>query len=678
MERIKGIIILLILFIICPLGVYAKESKSSKVIDVNTSELIDVKLSSVKFDNLALAKYTNLNNSGSPGYVISGNLYNEEDIIVDIVIKWFIYDANKVVLDEHEETVTLGPYEVKLYLYEHQYADPTSIAYFSTVMDVLTDLEKPKAANGSDKSYYINNLNNKITITKDRHVIYNESLEMSYSDKKEYYYRYIPRYHIYTIEDITSDKKYKSSLEKGIDIIRLGERNKKLEKRDKLLFNYSYNYGKDYNKDYDEIEIPIINNYDSAIKNSNIAINLPSTKDIEYVRFYIKDKIKDIKYKKDNNNIVVSLKNIKSKEVIKARIRFKDNYFKDTTSIIDGKLKLSLVLPIATLLLSIVIVLILSIKKRISKRFDYNLLRQYNSLEVGYLYNDYLDDKDVMSLILTLANEGYISIEKKDNSYFLSKVKDYDKDDLIIKEFYEGIFKNRYRINERELYDRNPLFIRDIKKEIDNKYKTKFYTNIFSRYSFLLVLNYIALLFITIRPTMTYDHSYMIIAIILSTILYIALVVISNIRFKGIEKVITYLSISVVYVFLLHYIIIPSILVSSLYIISYVLGIVCVFISINIYKMIHKRKRKYNLLIANINRLRKDIIEGKIHDSNLFMYLLPYTYCIDIYREYADNFSNIDKPEWYICKDYDYEEFINDINELLARITYDLTHKEKR
>ena len=679
MERIKGIIILLILFIICPLSVYAKESKSSKVIDVNTSELIEVKLASVRFDNLSLAKYTNLNNSGSPGYIISGNLYNEEDVKVDIVVKWNIYDASKTVLESHEETITLNGYEEKLYLYEKQYVNPSNIAYFSTVMDVLTDLAKPKAAKGSDKSYYVNNLNSNITITKERHVTYNENIEMSYSDKKEYYYRNIPRCHIYIIDKIASNKKHREYLDKGIDVIRIGKRNKTLEKRDNLIFNYSYNYGKDYNKGYDEIELPIVNNFDSAIKNSKIIINLPSTKEIKSIKIFNKNKEEKYKYTMEGNNIVVNVKNIKSYEIIRMNITFEDNYFKDTTSIIDGKLKISLVLPITTLLLSIVIVLILSIKKSTSKRFDYNLLRQYNSLEVGYLYNDYLDNKDVMSLILTLANEGYISIEKKDDNYYLSKIKDYNKEDPIIKEFYEGLFKNRYRINEKELYDRNPLFIRNIKKVINNKYKTKFYTNIFSKYSFLLVINYIALLFITIRPTMVYDHNYMIIAIILSTILYMALIVISNIKFKSIEKIITYLSISVLYIFLLHYIIIPSIVISSLYIVSYVLGIICIFININLYKMIHKRKRKYNILIANINRLRQDIIDNNLHDSNIFMHLLPYTYCIDIYKEYTSNFSNVSKPDWYVCKNYEYEEFIKDINELLARITYDLTHNiEKR
>ena len=679
MERIKGIIILLILFIIFPMGVHAVESKSSKVIDVNTNELIEVKLSSVRFDNLSLAKYTNLNNSGSPGYIISGNLYNEEDIKVDIVIKCFVYDSSKTVLETHEENISLEGKEERLFLLAQKYDNPGNIAYFSTITDVLTDLEKPKAAKGSDKSYYINKLNNNIIVTKDRHVKYNEMLEMSYSDKKEYYYRNIPRYHIYKLEDIDTSKKYIKTLEKGIDVIRIGERNKDIEKRDKLVFEYSYNYGKDYNKGYDEVEIPIINNYDSAIKNANITINLPSTKDIKDIKFIKDNKNTKIKYTIEGSKIITNIKNIKSNKIIKIIITFDDNYFKDTTSIIDGKLKFALVLPVITLLLSFVFVIILSIKKSISKEFDYSLLKQYNSLEVGYLYNDYLDDKDVMSLILSLANDGYITIEKKDDDYFLSKVKDYDKDDLIIKEFYEGLFKNRYRINEKELYDRNPLFIKNIKEKINNKYKTKFYTNLFSKYSFLLVINYIALLFITIRPTMVYDHSYMVIAIILSTILYIALIIISNIKFKNIERIITYLSVSVLYIFMLHYIIVPSIVISKLYIISYVVGIICVFININLYKMIHKRKRKYNLLIANINRLRQDILDGYVYDGSLFMYLLPYTYCIDIYKEYVSNYSEIDKPEWYICKKYNYREFINDINELLARITYDLTHNiEKR
>ena len=174
-------------------------------------------------------------------------------------------------------------------------------------------------------------------------------LEMSYSDKKEYYYRNIPRYHIYKLEDIDTSKKYIKTLEKSIDVIRIGERNKDIEKRDKLVFEYSYNYGKDYNKGYDEVEIPIINNYDSAIKNANITINLPSTKDIKDIKFIKDNKNTKIKYTIEGSKIITNIKNIKSNKIIKIIITFDDNYFKDTTSIIDGKLKFALVLPVITL-----------------------------------------------------------------------------------------------------------------------------------------------------------------------------------------------------------------------------------------------------------------------------------------------------------------------------------------
>ena len=681
MERIRGKFIVLIMLIIIPFYAFALEtSKSSDIISTSSSIVIEMNVEKVHVKSLSFAKFSDLYNSGKPGFTVSGILYNDFDRVIDVNFSLYLYDNNKNIVKEYNNKYTLKIGEEIVYSERENYMDVDNLGYYSAKLTILTDISTPKKKKENiNRDYYIEELNNIVKISKDRNVYYDESIKMIFSKDKNYYYRNIPRYHIYVIDNTNSNNNYKLSLEKGLDILKLGNSNNKFKKEDLIKINYSYNYGIDYSKEYDEVIVPIINNYDSLIKNANVIIDVPSINDIKGIEFYKNNKKINTKHKIENNKFVVSYNNLDQGDIIKTRLIFNNGYFIDTKGIIDIILRLGIVLPIIFLLVMLIIVFIVTSGKRKARKFNITKLREYSSLEVGYLYNDYLDDKDIMSLIINLANDGYLQIEKRKDEFLLIRDNDYKGDNEVYKELLDGIFNNRYIVKETDLYNKDVSFIKNIKKQINDKYKVRFYNNLFNRYSIVLIINYICLLLVTYRVLVTYDKDYLNIGLVVSSIIYLILVIISNSNLKIIEKTIAYLSLLVIYTFLLYSIIIPGLKISILYISVYVIGIISVIINIVLYKLIHKRKRKYNKLLANINRFRDNILRKKKIDNGMFMYLLPYTYSIDIYDEYTDLFDNIDKPTWYICSKYDYKEFVKDIKELLARITYDLVHDiEKR
>lgn len=73
----------------------------------------------------------------------------------------------------------------------------------------------------------------------------------------------------------------------------------------------------------------------------------------------------------------------------------------------------------------------------------------YNSAEVGLLYNGSADTKEIVSLLIYLANKGYLKIEEtegkglfsKSKSFKITKIKDYDGDNECEKIFFNGLFK---------------------------------------------------------------------------------------------------------------------------------------------------------------------------------------------------------------------------------------------
>lgn len=74
----------------------------------------------------------------------------------------------------------------------------------------------------------------------------------------------------------------------------------------------------------------------------------------------------------------------------------------------------------------------------------------YNSAEVGFLYEGSAETKSIISLLIYLANKGYLQISetekngllKKTKSFKLTKVKEYDGDNKFEKIFFQGLFKD--------------------------------------------------------------------------------------------------------------------------------------------------------------------------------------------------------------------------------------------
>ena len=75
----------------------------------------------------------------------------------------------------------------------------------------------------------------------------------------------------------------------------------------------------------------------------------------------------------------------------------------------------------------------------------------FNSAEMGFLYNGKADAEDVVSLLIFLANRGYIKITETSekalfstvNRFTITKLKDNDGDNLNEKMFMKGLFKLR-------------------------------------------------------------------------------------------------------------------------------------------------------------------------------------------------------------------------------------------
>ena len=97
---------------------------------------------------------------------------------------------------------------------------------------------------------------------------------------------------------------------------------------------------------------------------------------------------------------------------------------------------------------------------------------------IGYLYDGSSENHHAVSILLELANDGYIKIiETKKKSFKLVCMKEYDGNDKCAQLFMEGLFKNysRNEVTKGQLKDKFYKTVDDIKVEIEKQYGKRLY-----------------------------------------------------------------------------------------------------------------------------------------------------------------------------------------------------------
>ena len=106
--------------------------------------------------------------------------------------------------------------------------------------------------------------------------------------------------------------------------------------------------------------------------------------------------------------------------------------------------------------------------------------------ETAYLANAALTNRDIVSMLLTLADKGYLKIrefeketgkkkKKLKTCYEIEKLKEYDGDAIGEKTFMDGLFAEGSRVETDDLEDKFYTTIEEIKKEITGKYENKLF-----------------------------------------------------------------------------------------------------------------------------------------------------------------------------------------------------------
>ena len=262
------------------------------------------------------------------------------------------------------------------------------------------------------------------------------------------------------ITNVSVDNEYTVSKENGNYKIKIGSPSRTLTGEQTYTIKYTYNIGKDPVKNYDELYFNIIGTYwDTVIGNVTFSITMPKSFDSSKLGFSsgVKGSTdnRNVKYELDGNSIVGSYNGILDEhEALTIRCELPEGYF------VNAKLEYNIkdyLYYIVTVVLSIISFIIWSIFGRNEKAVEtveFYPPNNLNSLDIGMVYKCNVTSKDVMSLLVYLANRGYISIADKSDSSFsnnfeITKLREYDGNDPNEKAFFDGLFSSTKPLPKR-------------------------------------------------------------------------------------------------------------------------------------------------------------------------------------------------------------------------------------
>lgn len=514
------------------------------------------------------------------------------------------------------------------------------------------------------------------------------------------------------VTNINVNENYTESRENNNVKLKIGNASTVLTGRYTYQISYTYNIGNDKLKNEDEFYLNLIGNeWDTNINKLTFTIKMPKDFDTSKIGFsagkYGTSGIpKDgyFNYSVKNNVIKGTYnKNLSPNNGFTVRITLPEGYFD------KQKLRIT-IFDFAAIILPILFVIIAYMEwKKYGKddkpveTVEFNPPDNMNSLDVAYAYKGKVNSNDVVSLLIYLANKGYIKIEEleegkllKTKSYKIYKIKEYDGNDENERIFLNGLFKYAKVSNESVCVTQKDLensFFRTTDEIVDNEnssgLKDKvFEKGVWNKSKKCIILTLLIILMMNIRPILNgvkiggiIGIDIILIAII--AVYYLIVFLSSTISTKATKLIITNLiyisTISSGFLIPIFYYILPKIFagmdkVGATELLIQIISLICIMVFVTLMK----KRTKYGTEILGkilgfktfLKTAEKQKLEMLVNQNPEYFYnILPYAYVLGVSNEWIKKFETISMmpPGWYIPANniYEYDSFTHSYNSLM-------------
>ncbi len=574
--------------------------------------------------------------------------------------------------------------------------------------------------NAEDVSgYEITGYDVTLTVNEDNSIYVTEKIEVYFSDDRHGITRKIPlKNNIFRVDGTTSKNNAKITVVKVSDqyeiyedtlykVIKIGDSEKTITGKKSYEIQYIYDIGKDPCENYDELYFNLIGNaWDTEIKNVSYKIVMPKSFDETKLGFawgYIGSRKSDgFDYTIEDNTITGTYNGtLSSGEGITVRLKLPEGYFVRMGNF-DFELILLIGLPIVLLGISILLWNMFGKNDKLVEPVELYPPKSMNSVEVGLMYKGKVEDREVMSLLVYLANKGYIQIidSKMDGQYRIIKLKEYDGNNVCEEMFFNGLFTRKIDVNNIPLdfhgdfnrdevtrYDLEDSFygaVYSIKKYLNSKENQNKIIEPSSKIAqiFIAIIILVTMFIIELNPVRdgvgveAILESVFVPFFSLGAIFYCVfnkVDVILKIMFMGPAILFT----GFIYINSLA----PGLEHNSRNLVVFIVGMICVLIMMYFCITMKKRTAYGSMMLGRIKGFKKflEMVEKPkleelvMEDPEYFYNILPYTYVLDVSDKWIKKFESISmrEPNWYAGYSeydnfdiYEFSEFVHSTMEL--------------
>ncbi|MCI8793091.1 MAG: DUF2207 domain-containing protein [Eubacterium sp.] len=475
------------------------------------------------------------------------------------------------------------------------------------------------------------------------------------------------------IENIRCEEKYSISREGDSCRIQIGDKDVRITGDKEYRISYDYVMGNDVLKEKDEFYFNVIGmNWETIIKNVTFSIEMPKEFDVGQLGMswgrYGSDQYEGLFYTLEGNTIHGQLSHdiiLRAGQGVTVRILLPEGYFERAETVPWAAFG-AIFYSFLAMGLALLLWYLYGRDDPVVETVEFHAPDGLNSVDLAFTYHGMLSTTDVTSLIVYLAQKGYIEIQegtdRRKKEFTLVRKKPYDGTDPVERVFMEGLFRSGNTVGRKDLENKFYKTVNQIVSMVDNKKNRQkiFYANSINKGWILWILALAGFLLAGFLPVYRYEYSFLYgIAAsggigFLFTLAFSALFTPGKMVGRIALFVILFVPGIITGVMFLYE---PLLFAGVWYPVSYVLAIAASGVIMFFGAYMSKRTEYGSVMLGRIQGFKnflemaeKERLEAMVAENPQYFYeILPYTYVLGISDKWMKKFESIavEPPTWY-------------------------------
>lgn len=540
---------------------------------------------------------------------------------------------------------------------------------------------QPAVAQADDGAFQIVDYTVTVSVSKENVCHIQEDIQVFFSESRHGIYRNIPVSYTISREDGTTDRvhskvtnvtcnaQFSTGRGSGNFLIKIGNPDVTVSGMQSYSISYDYHLGKDPLKGKDEFYLNLIGTeWDTTINNVKFSVKMPSAIDREKLGMSYGSQgsvVNDgLQYTVQDNMLTGSLDpsiTLTPGQGVTVRMELPDGYFvyhpEFPTEAVGA-----ILLAVIAMIISFMLWHYYGKDDPVVEVIEFHPPAALNSLETALAYKGKVDGEDVVSLIVYLAQKGYIEIaENGKNNFSLRKLKEYDGTNYVERIFMNDLFAKLPVVEKSDLKNKFYKTVNKITKTMNAKRNQRvlFYDSSMNKNWIFYIMTVVSIVLAFYRPLVDSGSSpYNAIAtpLMLGAVFMLVLrAILQPGSFTGRLHLIVW---SIGFFGVSGVMLLQSVLYAE---IPYqVACVICMIATVVIMFFLHfmpKRTEYGNKILGYIQGFKefletaeKDRLEALVEEDPQYFYeILPYTYVLGVSDKWMKKFEDIalDPPNWY-------------------------------